>query len=135
MPRPKKCRTIENAPEIVIYKPNDIPLSTLEHNILGFEELEAIRYADFKGMKQEEAAKIMNVSRATFGRIIEKARFTIADAFINKKAIIIKGGDFCVNSIDETESDDFLGEYIKQKKEKCKLCPKYKEFQDNNISI
>lgn len=59
-------------------------------NALEHDELESIRLADFEQMSHEEGAAKMNVSRATFGRILEKARFKIADAIINGKAIKIE---------------------------------------------
>jgi hypothetical protein len=36
----------------------------------------------------------MNVSRPTFTRIYEKARRTIAEAFVEGKAIFIEGGNY-----------------------------------------
>jgi len=36
----------------------------------------------------------MGVSRATFGRILQKARSIVADALINGKAINIEGGNY-----------------------------------------
>jgi rubrerythrin len=36
----------------------------------------------------------MGVSRATFGRILHKARQTVADALINGKAIKVDGGNY-----------------------------------------
>jgi hypothetical protein len=56
------------------------------------DELEAIRLADLEGMYQEDAAKKMNISRQTFGRIIESAHRKIADALTNGKALLIEGG-------------------------------------------
>ena len=41
---------------------------------------------------QEQAAEKMNVSRQTFGRIIESAHKKIADALVNGKALSIEGG-------------------------------------------
>lgn len=63
---------------------------SLDEVELELDELEAIKLADFDEMFQEEAAKKMNISRATFGRIILKAHHKIADAIINGKAIKIK---------------------------------------------
>ena len=51
---------------------------------------EAIRLADFNELFQEDAALKMNISRATFGRIVIRARSKIADAIINGKAIKIQ---------------------------------------------
>ena len=61
---------------------------------LTFDELEAIRLADFEGLYQEQAAKKMNISRQTFGRIVESAHKKIADALVNGKALSIEGGPF-----------------------------------------
>lgn len=59
---------------------------------LTFDELEALRLSDLLGLYQEEAAKLMKVSRATFGRIVEMARKKVADALVNGKAIRIVTG-------------------------------------------
>ena len=55
------------------------------------DELEAIRLADLGGLYQEQAAEKMNISRQTFGRIIESAHKKVADALINGKALEIEG--------------------------------------------
>jgi len=66
----------------------------LSENRLAIDECEALRLADYKGLSHEEAGEEMGVSRATFGRIIENARKTVADALVNGKAIRIEGGNF-----------------------------------------
>jgi predicted DNA-binding protein (UPF0251 family) len=38
----------------------------------------------------------MGVSRATFGRIIQSARKTVADALIKGKAIRVAGGNYYI---------------------------------------
>jgi predicted DNA-binding protein (UPF0251 family) len=93
MPRPKKCRWIYEQPGVTYFKPQGIPMSMLTQAQIGFDELEALRLADMEGMSQEEAAPHMNVSRATFGRIVAQARFKIASALVAGKAIRIGGGD------------------------------------------
>jgi predicted DNA-binding protein (UPF0251 family) len=57
------------------------------------DELEAIRLADHEGRYQEQAAKMMNISRQTFGRIIDSAHGKIAHALITASAIKIDGGN------------------------------------------
>lgn len=57
---------------------------------LTIVEIEAIRLADVLGLKYKEASLEMGVSTATFGRIVRKARKTIADALVNSKAIRIR---------------------------------------------
>ena len=94
MVRPRKCRCVRTEPEVAYFKPRGIPLAGLQEVILAVEEREALRLADVEGLEQEPAAVRMGVSRQTFGRILEKARRTVADAIVNGKAIRIEGGDF-----------------------------------------
>jgi len=61
---------------------------------LTVDEREAIRLSDFMGLSHEEAGSRMGVSRATFGRMIQRARKIVADALINGKAINVEGGNF-----------------------------------------
>jgi len=56
------------------------------------DEYEAIRLADLEGLYQEQAAARMNISRQTFGRIIETARRKVADVLVNGKVLRIAGG-------------------------------------------
>ena len=94
MPRPKRKRNVTHPPMMEGFKPFGIPFTDLEPVILFFEEYEAIRLLDYVGMTQNEAAIAMAVSRPTMTRIYEKARRTIAEAFVNGKAIFIEGGDY-----------------------------------------
>ena len=90
MPRRKAHRNICGRPSITYYKPAGIPLRDIDEIELTLDEYESIRLADYKGLYQEDAAKQMNVSRQTFGRIINSAHQKIADALVNGKAIAIK---------------------------------------------
>lgn len=92
MPRPCRCRRIRCKPDTNYFKPRGIPLDALEEVNLALDELEAIRLADLKELYQEDAAKKMNVSRQTFGNIINSAHKKIADALLNAKALKIEGG-------------------------------------------
>ena len=92
MPRPRHFRRVGCLPQSNYYKPRGIPLSVLQHVNLTIDELEAIRLADLEALYQEDAAKRMNVSRQTFGRMLESAHKKIADALVNGKALLIKGG-------------------------------------------
>ena len=92
MPRPCRCRRIRCNPDTNYFKPRGIPLDSLEEVSLALDELEAIRLADLKGLYQEDAAKKMNISRQTFGNIIERAHKKIADVLLNAKALKIEGG-------------------------------------------
>ncbi len=89
MPRPCKHRRIRCNPESTYFKPRGIPMRELLDIELERDELEAIKLADYDELKHEEGAEKMKVSRATFGRILEKGRKKLADAIINGKAIKI----------------------------------------------
>jgi uncharacterized protein len=93
MARRKCLRHIGKEPNAVYYKPAGIRLIELEEIILELDEFEAIKLADFEKLYQEDAAEKMNVSRPTFGRIINSAHYKIADALVNGKAVKISGGN------------------------------------------
>jgi predicted DNA-binding protein (UPF0251 family) len=94
MVRPQKDIRVAFNPEISYFKPRGIPMVQLEEVRLTVDEREAIRLSDLLGMSHEEAGRCMGVSRATFGRIIQKGRKIIADALINGKAINVEGGNY-----------------------------------------
>lgn len=94
MPNRKRYRKITMPPPMEGFKPFGIPMRELEPVILLYEEFEAIRLADYEDLTQEQAAEKMNISRPTFTRLYEKARKTIAKAFVEGKAIIISGGNY-----------------------------------------
>lgn len=76
------------------FKPFGIPMRELESVVLLYEEYEAIRLADYENLNQEEAAVRMNISRPTFTRLYDKARKSMAKAFVEGKAIVIQGGTY-----------------------------------------
>jgi len=67
-----------------------MPMRKLQEVNLTLDELEAIRLADLNGMYQEQAAQSMNISRPTFGRIIESAHKKIAEALVKGKVLRIE---------------------------------------------
>ncbi len=99
MARPIQCRRVRSMPESGYFKPRGIPLAALEEVILTLDEFEAIRLADLEGLYQEQAAEKMNVSRQTFGRIVESAHKKVSEALVKGKALKIKGGRFEMASI------------------------------------
>ncbi|MFZ0243267.1 MAG: DUF134 domain-containing protein [Desulfobacterales bacterium] len=94
MVRPRKDRIVGFKPNTSYFKPRGIPMLDLDEVRLTVDEREAIRLSDLLGLSHEEAGRSMGVSRATFGRIIQRARKAVADAIINCKAINIEGGNF-----------------------------------------
>ena len=92
MPRPRQCRRVARLPQVTYYKPVGVPLAMLQQVQLTVDELEALRLSDLEGLYQEEAARRMNVSRQTFGRILDGAHAKVADALTAGKALSIAGG-------------------------------------------
>jgi len=109
MSRPCKHRKVSVDPACYYFKPKGVPMFHLEEAILEHDELEALRLADFLALSHEAAAVKMKISRATFGRIIEKARYKITDCILNGKAI----------RINETYPENIIN---KIKKDKCGRC-------------
>ncbi len=107
MVRPRKLRFIGKKPEVKIFKPAGIPFRDIENITLTLDEYEALRLCDYEGLDHAEAAELMNISRPTFTRLIEKARNKIATAIIEGKAITVEGGNVAF-----------------QKRERCEKCNK-----------
>jgi len=88
----RRCRRwVEMLPRATSFRPN------ISYNgivILRIEEIEAIRLVDFLGLTQQEAAARMGISQKSLWNDLKAARFKIADAIINGKAIQIEGGNY-----------------------------------------
>jgi len=76
------------------FKPFGIAVRQREAVVLLFEEFEAIRLTDYENLTQEEAAEKMKISRPTFTRLYDKARKSIARAFVEGNPIVFSGGDY-----------------------------------------
>lgn len=90
MARPRLCRRIEINPQVRYFKPQGVPIKSLELIQLELEELEAYQLRYLKQLDQKEAAKEMAVSTSTYQRVVNSACAKIADALINGKAIKIR---------------------------------------------
>ncbi|GEM_PF-1798786 len=95
MGRPKKYRIVEYLLKPTNFKPTDRKANGYVE--ITIDELEAIRLADLEDMYQENAARVMGVSRQTFGRIVKSAHAKIADAIVNTKEIKIGKDEKCRN--------------------------------------
>ncbi len=93
MPRPFRCRKVFFNPQYTYFKPAGVPLSSIEEINLTLDELEAIRLSHKEELYQEEAAKKMNISRQTFGNILDSAHKKIAKFLLEGKSLRIKGGE------------------------------------------
>lgn len=133
MPRQPKCRRVGFIPHINVFKPQGVPLQNLKEIVLKVEELEAVRLKDHLNLEQEEAARMMHVSRPTFQRILSEARSKIANALTTGKAIRIEGGDYRLeyeyckrfpNSINDAACMSDLKEINSNKKNRSDLMTK-----------
>jgi len=80
-----------------VFKPQGIPVRSLEFINMTVEELEAMRLADIEEMYQEDAAEKMGISRPTYHRILREARRKVASAIVGGKALCIEGGDYVLS--------------------------------------
>ena len=92
MPRPKCCRQVGVMPYKTCFRPEGAIPPSPDEVLLSIDEYESLRLADLEGLYQEQAAHRMNVSRQTFGRIVEAARRKVADVIVNGKILKIEGG-------------------------------------------
>ncbi len=92
MPRPYKCRRVGAVPGTTYFKPRGVPMRDLTEVCLPVDGFEAVRLADYEGLKHEDAAQRMGVSRQTFGRILAAARRTLAESIVKGLALRVEGG-------------------------------------------
>lgn len=142
MPRPRKCRMISQIPGLIYFKPRGLPTRQLAEIYLPLEGFEALRLADWEGCKHEEAAKKMNVSRQTFGRILSQARHAVAEALVNGFALRIDGGDYMIvdhdgQSAQAADSDRYTARSDNSDVETVEVEKKYKEkeFQMEKVAV
>lgn len=64
-------------------------MSELEQQDLALDEFEALRLVDLEGLQQQEAAKVMGVSRQTLANLVKGARAKVVDCLVNGKALMM----------------------------------------------
>ncbi len=99
MARPTQCRKIAVYPNATSFRPGDMPYDAASELKLPLDELEALRLADMEEMTAIEAARYMNISRHTFGRILSSARKTVATALCTGCALKIEGGHYSLANL------------------------------------
>ena len=112
MARPNKVRRVCRMPRCSKFKS-----CNLENNnmiMIEVEEYEAVRLMDYMGLNQEESAKQMKVSRATFQALYMNARKKISRFLVEGTGLVISGGNYelCTSRCYQNEN---------LKKEKCIL--------------
>ena len=90
MPRPVRCRRIEQMPVYRSFSPDDV--TAAESIRMTVDEYEALRLLDDEGLTQEACAVRMNIARTTVTAIYDSARKKIADALVHGKRLLITGG-------------------------------------------
>ncbi len=90
MTRPRKTRFVSGYPSASGFSP--VGVNSTGEVMLTVEGFEALRLSDFEHLDQEPAARIMEVSRQTYGRILGQARSIVAEAFVTGKTVRIEGG-------------------------------------------
>ena len=147
MARDKLERKLELIPVCKYFGPKDIEAK--EDVVLLHEELEAIHLMDSFCMYQEDAAKKMNVSRATFARIVKSARKKITLALVTGSNIKVHeiNNEFhlaiCSNRNDcldySNEEAEFIWIYFikdyKLKSQNCIKNPMYKNHDEAACNV
>jgi len=111
--RPKKVRFIQKMPKIIQFSPRGKPGRPDEIE-LTLDQFEAIKLADYQGFEQKDGAKVMKLSRASFGRIVREARFKLSDALVNGKIIKIRMGNVQVGVRRVDYTPDNIKEELKK---------------------
>ena len=87
--RPRKPRIVQNEPRTKQFSPRGA-IGRPGYNELKYEEVEAIRLADFTGLNQSEAAGSMGISQQTFSRILKSGRKKLAEALVLGRIIKVR---------------------------------------------
>ena len=91
MPRKQRCRWIEGYPDHWEFSPEEI--SNKEPVVMTLDEFETIRLLDREGLTQEQCAEKMGIARTTVTAIYESARQKVAEALVEGKRLMIRGGN------------------------------------------
>ncbi len=97
MPRPRLRRRLLSTPRVTFYKPQGIPLRSLEVVELTCEEWESLRLKYMEGLDQTESAKKMATSQSTLQRILSSAQKKLGQA-------VVKG--FAIKIVKQPETND-----------------------------
>lgn len=90
MVRPRRMRRVVECHRYNLNK-NEVPIE------LSVDEFEAIRFKDYRNIKQVDAAEFMGISQSTFHRILNSARHKLAISLIEGKKIVVVRGDTMID--------------------------------------
>lgn len=97
MARPRQVSKVQIPPRVKGFIPLGYYRDQSEPVRLHIEEYEAIRLLDYEGLSQEDAARIMQISRPTLTRIYERSRKKVATVLTEARQLIIEGGNAIFN--------------------------------------
>jgi len=128
MGRIEKIRSIDSPPRCFQFRASDTPVGTGENIQLKLDEYEALRLSDKLGYSHGEASIIMNVSRPTFTRLLNRARKKMADFLTEGGSLEVRGGKVLFAS-DVYCCKNCHRPFLKEK-DKELICPR---CQGNNV--
>ena len=102
MPRPFRCRKIEQMPVYRSFSPDDI--KAVDNVLMTVDEFETLRLLDYEGLTQENCANKMNIARTTVTAIYESARKKIAMMLVSGKRLLITGGYWELEPVEINQS-------------------------------
>lgn len=89
MPRPPKERTLSAIPRATLYLPTDADGTERSPHEIAIEDFEVQRLVDGHGLQITEAAARVGVSKSTAGRMLERARRSLAIAIENRAPLYL----------------------------------------------
>ena len=92
MPRPRQESKIQIPPRVRGFIPLGYYSKETEPIKMNLEEYEVIRLLDYENLSQEQASKIMEISRPTLTRIYERARQKVAKTLVESHKLVLEGG-------------------------------------------
>ena len=92
MARRQRCRWIGGYPDCWEFSPEE-PASEATV-VMTLDEFETIRLLDREGLTQEQCAERMGVSRPTVTAIYDSARKKVAEALVDGKRLLLRGGSY-----------------------------------------
>jgi len=102
MVRPRKRRMVDFKHDVRYFKPAGTRLKDLSEINITIDELESLRLSYLERIKQDDAARRMQVHQSTYQRTLQKTLQKIADALVNGKSIRVEGGDYTMPGKDGT---------------------------------
>ncbi|AIF50401.1 DUF134 domain-containing protein [Pelosinus sp. UFO1] len=96
MSRRRCCGLVEEIPYSKRFVPDNQRNVAVSEILI--EEIESIRLKDVEGLDQQMCAEAMGVSRTTFQRILQRARFKVASALVQGQTILIRGGNYILKN-------------------------------------